>query len=162
MTGATNNGGEDSSGSVISCETGLAHSGAIVNDKSGSVFVTHLGWVLRELVEWDCHNQLRTWVWSWNQPIQAYIASSSFTQSVAPSLLRLFLFLSKNSLSHFFGLKWVWEEDFKCMTRKILSSLTFCFVFTTNGFSFYLFRIINSVLTFCQYSGSRLMWSGQR
>jgi hypothetical protein len=43
MTGATNNGGEDGSGSVISCETGLAHSGAIVNDKSGSVFVTHLG-----------------------------------------------------------------------------------------------------------------------
>jgi hypothetical protein len=42
VTGATNNGGEDSTGCVISGETGLAHSGSIVNDKSCGVFVTHL------------------------------------------------------------------------------------------------------------------------
>merc|ERR1740116_319463 len=40
---ATNNGGEDSSGSVISGEAGLAHAGAIVNHKSGHIFITHLG-----------------------------------------------------------------------------------------------------------------------
>merc|ERR1719206_1000567 len=37
-----NNGGEDSSGSVISSKSSLAHAGAIVNDKSSNVFVTHL------------------------------------------------------------------------------------------------------------------------
>jgi hypothetical protein len=42
MTGATNNGGEDSARSIISRESGFAHSGTIVNDKSGGVFVTHL------------------------------------------------------------------------------------------------------------------------
>ena len=42
MTGATNNGGEDSPGGVITGETGLAHAGAIVNDQSGCVLVTHL------------------------------------------------------------------------------------------------------------------------
>merc|ERR1711894_169127 len=36
-----NNGGEDSSGSVISSKSSLAHAGAIVNDKSSNVFVTH-------------------------------------------------------------------------------------------------------------------------
>jgi hypothetical protein len=41
MTGASNNGREDSPGGVISSESGFAHSGAIVNDKSGSIFVTH-------------------------------------------------------------------------------------------------------------------------
>ena len=41
MPGASNNGGEDGPGGVITGETGLAHSGAIVNDKSGNVFVTH-------------------------------------------------------------------------------------------------------------------------
>ena len=39
---ATDNGGEDSPGGVITGETGLAHAGAIVNDQSGCVFVTHL------------------------------------------------------------------------------------------------------------------------
>ena len=43
MTGATNNGGEDSPGGVITSETSLAHAGAIVNDKSSNVFVTHDG-----------------------------------------------------------------------------------------------------------------------
>merc|ERR1719210_770417 len=39
---ASNDGGEDSSGSVISSESSLTHTGAIVNNKSGNVFVTHL------------------------------------------------------------------------------------------------------------------------
>merc|ERR1711992_401534 len=38
----SNNGGKDSSGSVISSKSSLAHAGAIVNDKSSNVFVTHL------------------------------------------------------------------------------------------------------------------------
>jgi len=43
MTGTSNNGGEDSPGGVITGETSLAHAGAIVNDKSSNVFVTHGG-----------------------------------------------------------------------------------------------------------------------
>merc|ERR1712033_113615 len=43
VTGATNDGGEDSAGSVISSESSLAHAGAIVNDKGSNVFVTHGG-----------------------------------------------------------------------------------------------------------------------
>merc|ERR1719233_1913690 len=39
----SNNGGEDSAGSVISSKSSLAHAGAIVNNKSSNVFVTHLG-----------------------------------------------------------------------------------------------------------------------
>merc|ERR1712038_1887068 len=39
---ATNDGREDSPGGVITGETSLAHAGAIVNDKSSNVFVTHL------------------------------------------------------------------------------------------------------------------------
>merc|ERR1712077_110648 len=35
-----NNGGEDSSGSVISSKSSFAHAGAIVNNKSSNVFVT--------------------------------------------------------------------------------------------------------------------------
>merc|ERR1719500_2482138 len=42
VAGTSNNGGEDSSGSIISSKSSLAHAGAIVNDKSGNVFVTHL------------------------------------------------------------------------------------------------------------------------
>merc|ERR1711955_14449 len=37
-----NNGGEDSSGSVISSKSSFAHAGAIVNNKGSNVFVTHL------------------------------------------------------------------------------------------------------------------------
>merc|ERR1719334_598829 len=37
VTGATNDGGEDSTGSVISSESSLAHAGAIVNDQSSNV-----------------------------------------------------------------------------------------------------------------------------
>merc|ERR1712079_26497 len=42
VAGTSNNGGENSSGGVISSETGFAHAGAIVNDRSGSIFVTHV------------------------------------------------------------------------------------------------------------------------
>jgi hypothetical protein len=47
MSGATDNGGEDSSGSVISSESGLAHTGSIVYYQSGNIVVTHFaGFVL--------------------------------------------------------------------------------------------------------------------
>merc|ERR1712045_944880 len=39
---ATDDGWKDSPGGVITGETGLAHAGAIVNDQSSNVFVTHL------------------------------------------------------------------------------------------------------------------------
>ena len=42
MTGTSNNGGEDSPGGVITGETSLAHAGAIVDNESSNVFVTHL------------------------------------------------------------------------------------------------------------------------
>merc|ERR1712201_9499 len=42
VAGTANNGGEDSSGSVISSKSSLAHAGAIVNNESSNVFVTHL------------------------------------------------------------------------------------------------------------------------
>merc|ERR1712099_78245 len=42
VAGTANNGGEDSPGGVITSKTSLAHAGAIVNDQSGCVFVTHL------------------------------------------------------------------------------------------------------------------------
>merc|ERR1712212_986556 len=41
----TNNGGEDSTGSIVSSKPSLAHAGAIVNNKSSNVLVTHL-WTL--------------------------------------------------------------------------------------------------------------------
>ena len=43
VTGTANDGGEDSPGGVITGETGLAHAGAIVNNQSGGIFVTHVG-----------------------------------------------------------------------------------------------------------------------
>ena len=43
MTGAADDGGENSPGGVVSGETGLAHTGAIVHNKSGNVVVTHVG-----------------------------------------------------------------------------------------------------------------------
>ena len=42
VTWASNNGGEDSPWGVITSESSFAHAGAIVNDKSSYVFVTHL------------------------------------------------------------------------------------------------------------------------
>merc|ERR1711899_337113 len=50
MSRATNNGWEDSSGSVISGKSSLAHAGAIVNHQSCHVFITHSGGVLSKLV----------------------------------------------------------------------------------------------------------------
>ena len=43
MARAANNGGEDGPGGVITSKSSLAHAGAIVNNKSSNVFVTHLG-----------------------------------------------------------------------------------------------------------------------
>merc|ERR1719362_2635900 len=42
MSGASDNGREDSPGGIISSESGLAHARAIVYDKSGGIFVTHV------------------------------------------------------------------------------------------------------------------------
>ena len=42
VPGASNDGGEDSPGGVITGKAGLAHAGAIVNDQSGNLLVTHL------------------------------------------------------------------------------------------------------------------------
>merc|ERR1712027_213942 len=42
VAGTADNGGEDSSGSVISSESSLAHAGAIVNNQGSNVLVTHL------------------------------------------------------------------------------------------------------------------------
>merc|ERR1719483_1485808 len=42
VAGASNNGWEDGTWSIISSETSLAHAGAIVTDKSSNVFVTHI------------------------------------------------------------------------------------------------------------------------
>merc|ERR1719205_62206 len=43
VAGTSNNGGEHSPGGVVSGEAGLAHAGAVVDDKSRNVFVTHPG-----------------------------------------------------------------------------------------------------------------------
>merc|ERR1712168_321441 len=42
VAGASNDGGEDSPGGIISGETGFAHAGAIVDNQSGGIFVTHV------------------------------------------------------------------------------------------------------------------------
>ena len=42
VPGAANNGGEDSSRSVIAGKASFAHARAIVNDQSGDFFVTHV------------------------------------------------------------------------------------------------------------------------
>lgn len=41
MTGSADDGGEDGTGCVISSETGLAHTGAIVDYQSCYIIVTH-------------------------------------------------------------------------------------------------------------------------
>merc|ERR1719180_762935 len=43
VTRASNNGGEDGPGGIVSGKTGLAHTGAIVYDQSGDLIVTHDG-----------------------------------------------------------------------------------------------------------------------
>ena len=51
VTGATDDGREDGAGSVISGETGFAHSRSIVNDQCGNFVVTHVvnrGWLVRD------------------------------------------------------------------------------------------------------------------
>ena len=48
MPGATNDGGEDSPGGVVSGEPSLAHPGPVVNDQRGNILVTHPG----RLVVW--------------------------------------------------------------------------------------------------------------
>lgn len=40
MSGPTHDGGEHSPRSIISCETGLAHTGAVINDQGGD-FIFH-------------------------------------------------------------------------------------------------------------------------
>merc|ERR1711894_809234 len=49
VAGTANNGGEDSTGSVISSKSSLAHARAIVNNKSSNVPVTHLGSLCKPL-----------------------------------------------------------------------------------------------------------------
>ena len=47
MTGASDDGWEHGSWSIVSGETGFAHAGAIVYYESGYVVVTHVGcWVV--------------------------------------------------------------------------------------------------------------------
>ncbi len=48
MPWASNDGGEDGPGGIISSESGLAHAGSIVHNQSSNVLVTHvdLGFVL--------------------------------------------------------------------------------------------------------------------
>ena len=41
MPGASNDGGEDSPGGVVTGEPGLAHTGPVVHDQSGNLVVTH-------------------------------------------------------------------------------------------------------------------------
>merc|ERR1712238_541479 len=41
VAGTSNNGWEYSSGSIISCKSSFAHAGAIVNNESSGIFVTH-------------------------------------------------------------------------------------------------------------------------
>jgi hypothetical protein len=41
MTGTTDNGWEDSSWSVVSGESSLAHAGTVVANQSGNILVTH-------------------------------------------------------------------------------------------------------------------------
>merc|ERR1712037_1063033 len=43
VTWASNDGGEDCPGGVVSCEAGLAHAGAVVDDQCGNLIVTHDG-----------------------------------------------------------------------------------------------------------------------
>merc|ERR1712102_74230 len=50
VAGTADNGGEDSSGSVISSESSLAHAGAIVNNQGSNVLVTHLDVLYRPFI----------------------------------------------------------------------------------------------------------------
>ena len=52
MAGTANNGGEDSTGSIITGEASLAHARAVVDNESSSVFVTHFGYLFE--ISWGC------------------------------------------------------------------------------------------------------------
>ena len=47
MSGASDNGWENSPGGVIPSKSSFAHARAIINDQSSSIFVTHFGLILR-------------------------------------------------------------------------------------------------------------------
>merc|ERR1712127_178896 len=47
VTGTSNNGWADSPGGVITSKSSFAHAGATVNDQSGGIFVTHVGFSLK-------------------------------------------------------------------------------------------------------------------
>ena len=49
MPGASDDGGEDSPGGIITGKAGLAHARAIVDNQSGNILVTHLGRSLNEV-----------------------------------------------------------------------------------------------------------------
>ena len=49
VPGTADDGGEDSPGGIITSETSLAHAGAIVNDESSNVLISHFGFVLLNL-----------------------------------------------------------------------------------------------------------------
>jgi hypothetical protein len=53
VTGTANNGWEDSPGGVITSESSFAHAGAIVNNQSGGIFVTHVGFSLKICLNLD-------------------------------------------------------------------------------------------------------------
>jgi hypothetical protein len=42
VAGSADDGREDGAGGVVSGESGFAHSGSVVDDKSGGILVTHL------------------------------------------------------------------------------------------------------------------------
>jgi hypothetical protein len=47
VAGTSNNGWENSPGGVITSKSSFAHARAIINDKSGGIFVTHFEFCLR-------------------------------------------------------------------------------------------------------------------
>jgi hypothetical protein len=47
VAGTSNNGWENSPGGVITSKSSFAHAGAIVNNKSSSILVTHFEFSLR-------------------------------------------------------------------------------------------------------------------
>ena len=53
VTGTSNNGWEDSPGGVITSKSSFAHAGAIVNNQSGGIFVTHVGFSLKICLNLD-------------------------------------------------------------------------------------------------------------
>ena len=58
MAGTANNGWEDSPGGIITSETSLAHAGAIVDNKSSNVFISHFRF---ELFSTDNCQKNETW-----------------------------------------------------------------------------------------------------